>query len=356
MKVIAPARRLHEAFYALGVLAHIPGGPHHVYFPTREPAARDHFDDIKGISERMPWIRTVNRGLPALMQYGLDLRPYAVKQHGRSMLAQMSYYCGLYDFKPWFERMAATGTHIVISRTLTQQNPLFPWADLLKTLRRETLFFIGTEEEYEAFQPVIPEGVVVDYRPLDWGGSSLDTCLSASLYIGNHSPALAVVEGAHVPAITEVSMSNPDNIYLRRESRPSFSNRVDFPPSFPGLGGSSIETPVEGVLSAIYTDWPHPPNGWAVSLPGREIRYFDTLDDACFYRCRYSPDLTMLNREYARRAVLEENFRSCPEWAVDAVAYRLFRKPSLALRLAARKVKLRKFLPHISNYLSDLCD
>jgi len=356
MKVLAPAKRLHEAFYAMGVLASIPGGPHHVYFPTREPAARDYFDDLKAIASRMPWIRTVNRGLPALMQYGLDLRPYAAKQHGRSMLSQMRFYCGVYDDKPWFERLEATGKHVVVSRTLTQQNPLFPWTDLLWALRHHSLLFIGSGEEYEALKPLIPEGVSVDRRPIDWGGATLDACLSAALYVGNQSPALAVVEGAHIPTITEVSLSNPDNIYIRPESRPSFNNRVEFPPSFPVLGGSCIESPAEGIISAIYTDWPAPPDGWIVSVEGRDIRRFDTLDDACFYRCRHSPDLTMHHREYARRIVLEENLRTQPEWAEEAVAYRLFKKPSLALRQAARKVRLRTFLPDISNYLSELCD
>ena len=100
MKVVSPASRLHEAFYALGTLAHIPGGPHHVYFPLRETAARDQFDDIVDLSSRMDWIRSVNRGLPPLMQYGLDLRPYASKQDGRSMLAKMQYFCGIYKFTP----------------------------------------------------------------------------------------------------------------------------------------------------------------------------------------------------------------------------------------------------------------
>ena len=357
MKVIAPARRLHEAFYAMGLLAHIPGGPHHLYFPLREPAARDHFDDIVALSSRMSWIRSVHRGLPPLQQYGLDLRPYSFKQEGRAMLTKMRYYCGLYDSKPWFERLAATGHHVVLSRTLSQQNPLFPWSTLLAALHRHHLIFIGSPEEHTAFQPLIPEGVKVDHMlPDDWGGSTLDTCLSACLYIGNHSPTLAIVEGAHVPAITEVSLSNPDNIYLRPDSCPCFTNRADFPASFPVLGGGSVQTPAEGLLAAIYTDWPPPPNGWRVDVDGRAPRYFDTLDDACFYRCRYSPDLTMMNREYARRAVLESNFRLYPEWADEAVAHRLFKKPSLALRVAARKIKLRTFLPPISSYLSDLCD
>lgn len=357
MKVVAPARRLHEAFYAMGLLAQIPGGPHHLYFPLREPAARDHFDDIVALSSRMSWIRSVHRGLPPLQQYGLDLRPYAVKQEGRAMLTKMRYYCGLYDSKPWFERLTATGHHVVLSRTLTQQNLLFPWSTLLAALHRHRLIFIGSPEEHAAFQPLIPEGVKVGHMlPDDWGGSTLDTCLSASLYIGNHSPTLAVVEGAHVPAITEVSLSNPDNIYLREDSCPCFTNRAEFPASFPVLGGEAVQTPVEGLLAAIYTDWPPPPKGWRVDVTGRAPRYFDTLDDACFYRCRYSPDLTMLNREYARRAVLEANMKLHPEWADEAIAHRLFKKPSLALRAAARKIKLRKFLPPISSYLSDLCD
>lgn len=357
MKVIAPSRSLHEAFYAMGLLAHIPGGPHHLYFPMREPAARDHFDDIVALSSRMSWIRGVYRGLPPLMQYGLDLRPYSFKQEGRAMLTKMRYYCGLYDAKPWFERMPSTLDHIVLSRSLRQQNSLFPWGTLLSTLQQVRLIFIGSHEEHAAFQPLIPEGVKVDHMlPDDWGGSTLDTCLSACLYIGNHSPTLAIVEGAHVPAITEVSLSNPDNIYLRPDSCPCFTNRADFPASFPGFGGEFIRTPVEGLLSAVYADWPPPPKGWMVDVEGRAPRYFDTLDDACFYRCRHSPDLTMFNREYARRLVLEENFRHFPDWASEAIAYRLFKKPSLALRAATRKLKLRKFLPPISSYLSDLCD
>lgn len=356
MKVIAPASRLHEAFYALGLLRRIPGGPHHVYFPLREPAARDHFNSLGALAARMPWIRDVYRGLPPLMQFGLDLRPYQKKQSHRSMLAKMSYYCGLYDLQPWFDRMEATGQHVVVSRTLTQQNPLFPWGALLAALRRFPILFVGEPAEYEAFLPLVPEGVEVEHKPLDWGGSTLDACLSATLYVGNHSPALAIVEGAHVPAITEVSLSNPDNIYLREESRPCFSNRADFPPSVPVLGGYGVESRVEGMLSALYADWPTPPDGWRVTAPGRAPRYFPTLDDACFHLCRYTPDLTMMNREYARRRVLEENFDRSPEWADEAIARRLFKKPTLALRAAARKIKLRKFLPSLSSYLSDLCD
>jgi hypothetical protein len=356
MKVIAPASRLHEAFYAMGLMSRIPGGPHHIYFPLREPAARDHFTSLQALASRMPWIRSVSRGLPPLMQFGLDLRPYQKKQDGRSMLAKMSYYCGLYELQPWFERMSSTAPHVVVSRTLVQQNPLFPWGAILSALRGFPILFVGAPDEHEAFLPLIPEGVVVEYRPLDWGGATLDACLSASLYVGNHSPALAIVEGAHVPAITEVSLSNPDNIYLRQESKPSFSNRADFPPSVPTLGGYGVEAPITGMMSAIYTDWPPPPGGWRTTPPGRGTRRFNTLDDACFHLCRYTPDLTMMNREYARRRVLEENFENSPEWADEAIAHRLFKKPTLALRATARKIKLRKFLPSLSSYLSDLCD
>jgi len=357
MKVVSPASRLHEAFYAMGILAHIPGGPHHVYFPLREPAARDYFDSIKAISGRMPWIRSVQRGLPPLQQYGLDLRPYSSKQEGRAMLTKMSYYCGLYAAKPWFERLAATGTHVVLSRSLLQQNPLFPWGALMASLHRHSLIFIGSSEEHTAFQPLIPEGVTVDHRlPDDWGGSTLNTCLSACLCIGNHNPVMAVAEGARVPTIAEVSLSNPDNIYVRPESNACFTNWAEIPSSFPIIGGSAVQAQAEGILDAVYANWPTPPGGWRVTVSGRATRRFDTIDDACFYYCKYAPDLTMSNREYARRFILEENFRSFPEWADEAIARRLFRKPSLALRAAARKIKLRKFLPPISSYLSDLCD
>jgi hypothetical protein len=357
MKVISPARSLHEAFYAMGVLAHIPGGPHHIYFPSREPAARDHFDDIVALSSRMSWIRSVQRGLPPLQQYGLDLRPYSFKQEGRAMLTKMRYYCGIYEPKPWFERISSTRGHVVLSRTTVQQNPLFPWGALLAALHRQQLIFVGSSEEYAAFQPVIPDGVTITHMQAnDWGGATLDTCLSASLYIGNHSPALAVVEGAHVPAITEVSLSNPDNIYLRPGSCPCFTNYAAAPDEAPVIGGGAVQSRAEGLLAAIYADWPNPPNGWKVDVSDRASRYFDTLEDACFYMCRHSPDLNLMNREYARKLILEENLKAFPEWADEAVAHRLFKKPALALRTAARKVKLRRYLPPVSSYLSDLCD
>lgn len=356
MKIVAPAKRLHEAFYALGTLAHIPGHPHHVYFPLSEPAARDYFAEIAAVASRMPWIRSVNRGLPPLMQYGLDLRPYHHKQDGRSMLAKMSYYCGLYSFKPWFERMEATGKHVVIARTLVQHNQLFPWEGLLTALKKHPIFFMGTVEEYEAFQPRIPEGVSVEHRVPDWGGSGLDVCLSAMIYIGNHSPALAVIEGAHIPAITEVSLSDPDNIYIRPGSSPCFTNRATFPDGVPGFSGSEVQSSIEDLLVASYADWLPPPKGWRVDRQEKAPRYFDNLDDAAFYLCKYTEDLTMTHRGHARRLVLEENLRHYPEWADEATAHRLFRKPTLALRAASRKIKLRKFLPDINSYLSDSCD
>lgn len=356
MKIVAPAKRLHEAFYAMGITAHIPGGPHHIYFPFKEPAARDYFKEISDLSTRMPWIRSVNRGLPPLMQYGLDLRPYPGKQEGRSMLAKMMYYCGLYEFDPWFDRMEATGQHVVISRTLSQQNTLFPWEELLTKLKRYPLIFVGTAEEYEAFKPRIPAEVSVEHREPKWGGSGLDLCLSAMLYIGNHSPALAIVEGAHVPAITEVSLSNPDNVYTRPGSSPCFTHRAVFPDGVPDLAGSDVQASVRDLLLASYADWMPPPKGWRVDCEGRAPRYFESIDEAAFYLCKYTKDLRMTHRQYARRLVLEQNLRHYPEWADEAVAHRLFRKPTLALRAASRKIKLRKFLPHISSYLSDLCD
>jgi hypothetical protein len=356
MKVVAPAKRLHEAFYAMGILAHIPGGPHHVYFPMGETAARDNFKDIQAISSRMDWIRSVNRGLPPLLQYGLDLRPYQRKQTGRSMLSQMRYYCGFYDDKPWFNRMASTGEHIVVSRTLTQQNPLFPWRAILAVAHRHSIYFVGTDEEYDAFKPLIHEGVSITHMLPDWGGAALDACLSATLYIGNHSPALAVVEGAHVPSLVEVGLSNPDNIYLRDGSSPCFSNKAVFPEGAGRLSGGEVFSPVDDLLMATYADWPHPPKGWMVDRPGRAPRYFKDLDEACFYRCKYSPELDMLSKGHARLLILADTLRHYPEWADEAIAHRLFKKPTLALRAASRKIKLRRFLPPISNYSADLCD
>lgn len=356
MKVIAPAKRLHEAFYAMGVLAHLPGGPHHVYFSYREPAARDYYSDIQALASRMPWIRSVNRGLPPLMQFGLDLRPYPFKQDGRSMLAKMRYYCGLYEFTPWFERMTSVSEHIVVSRTLTQHNSLFPWGALLSVARHSPIFFVGTPEEYAAFSPLIPSSVTVKYPETDWGGSTLDLCLSASLFIGNQSPALAIVEGAHVPAVTEVSLSNPDNIYIRQGSSPCFSNRAIFPEEVPGLGGAEVQSSVEDVIIESYADWNPPPGGWRVECPGKATRYFDDLDSATFHKCKYSPELHMFCRDNAKRMILADNFQFYPEWAEDAIARRMFRKPTLALKLATRKICIRRFIPPVSNYLPALCD
>ena len=272
------------------------------------------------------------------------------------MLAKMQYYCGLYELKPWFDRMKSTGKHIVISRTLVQQNMLYPWEELLTKLSKHTMIFVGSTEEYEAFKPRIPAGVSVEHIAPDWNGLGLDLCLSAMLYLGNHSPALAVIEGAHVPAITEVSLSNPDNVYIRPGSSPCFTHRAVFPQGVPELADSDVQASIEGLLLASYADWLPPPKGWRVDCAGRSPRYFDSIDEAAFYLCKYTEDLRMTHREYARRLVLEENLQHCPEWADKAVAHRLFRKPTLALQAASRKLNLRRYLPDINNYLSDLCD
>lgn len=357
MKVISPARHLHEVFYALGVLSRIPGGPHHVYFPLSEPAARDDFGSVQAISSRMPWIRTVQRGLPPLLQYGLDLRPYARGQDNRSMLSKMSYYCGFYDTQPWFSKMEATGNHVVLARTLLQQNSLFPWEPLLTTLHKWfPLHFVGTLEEFEAFGGIIPAGIHVSHVTPDWGSAALDACLSASLVVSNHSPAQAVAEGAHIPCIAEVSLSNPDNVYLRPGSFPGFSPRVVIPTEVPHIGGWSIQSSTDGLLNTSYTSWSPPPRGWKVDCPGRAPRFFDHIEDACFHLCRHSFDLNLSDRETARRIILRDNLTFFPEWGEKALTERMFRKPVLALKSASRKVHMRKFLPSISSYLPDLCD
>lgn len=356
MRAILPAKQLHEAFYALGILKHIPGGPHHAYFPPIEPASRDHFDQIEDLVSRMPWIRTVQRGFPTLMQFGLDLRPYMHGQDNRSMLAKMRYYCGQYDAKPWFDRMQAARPHVVLARGLRQQNPFFPWGPLLSMLRKLPLRFVGTDEEFAAFQPCIPEGVSVEPVTLDWSEEALDVCLSAALFVGSHTLAQAVCEGAEVPSIAEVSLGNPDNVFVRPGSYPCFSQRAEIPMEVPFYGGAGVQAPISGVLSEVYTDWPLPPEGWKVQIPGRGTRYFEHLDEACFHLCRKSEDIGTMQRQYARALILRAHLEEYPEWAEKALAARLFRKPALALQAASRKISLREYLPPVSSYLSDLCD
>lgn len=356
MKVILPASQLHEAFYAMGLLHSIPGGPHHIYFPLNESAARDKFDDIVDLASRMSWVRTVQRGLPPLNQYGLDLRPYPQKQTNRAMLTKMRYFCGIYESKPWFERMESKGAHVVLSRSLRQHNPLFPWHELLTELHPFGLKFVGSDEEFEAFKLFIPPRVRVDKLTLDWSEEALDACLSAVLYVGNHTPAQAITEGAHIPSIIEVSLSDPDNIYLRDGVYPGFSHRVDIPESVPFVGGITVQKSVNDFFINTDMNWSPPRKGWRVDVIDRSPRYFADINEAAYYRCRRDPDYVLSDLAYARHTILCDNLVSYPEWAEEALAERLFRKPALALRAATRKLKLRNFIPPISNYVSSLCD
>lgn len=356
MKVIFPARRLHEVFYAMGMLAHLPGGPHHVYFPPTDPLAKSHFDEIEDFSSRLDWVRSVQASYPPLLQYALDLRPYARTQDGRSMLAKISYYCGVYEFKPWFERMQASSPHIVLARTTSQHNSLFPWKSLISAVADLPLRFIGTEAEFAAFQPCIPDGVSIAHHLPDWGGTALDLCLSASLIITNHSPVQAIAEGAHIPCISEVSISDPDNIYLRPGSSPCFSTRAVVPAEVPVVGGRVVQDEVGGILTTAYLELPTPPGGWKVSAPDRKPRSFEHLDEACFYLCRRSPDLKMGERDYARRMIIRENLDRDPEWGQKAIASRLYKKPLLALQCASRNLHLQEYLPPVESYHQDLCD
>lgn len=331
----------------MGAAAQLPGAPHAVFFPASEPVVRDCFESVTSMARAMPWILGVEPRLPPDLQYDLDLRDYFRGQEGHSIMAKFYNFCGVYEVPPpVFSREESPDAPILIMRTLIQRNTLFPWREVLQLLGSHPLIFIGSPDEYHSFRQFIPEKANLswDMSP-DWGGEILRSVTKSPLCITNSSPLQILAELCHCPTIAEVSLSHPDNIYLRPGAWSSYSGKVVFPSSVPVVGGVKIQGNDTERLSDNYMKWEPPPQGWVVRRADGSTfrREKDFLEWAALLQCQ-ALGLPTHHQAEAALQVLRATAETCPDWAAEVVGRRLYMKTVLALKCASRKIRLEEYI------------
>ena len=329
MRIIIPANTLHEVVYFLGVAKQFSGGPHHLFIPSLSPVGRDSLHRIQQfVSYTIPWVKSVTRGLPEDLQFDLDMRGFAQRQTDRSLHLMMCLFCGLRELPSWLPRVVSDETTIVIARSCRQQNELFPWAKVIEQLHKiGRIIFCGDEEEYTSFKPCIPDALQVDWVLTEDLTEAFKVVSQASLFVGNQGIMQALATGVGVPSVIEVSPASPDNIFIEPPHKISFTGKVIIPSI---KGGQEIVIHSEPTFFSLPDHPVKPPFlGWQVPS-GSVSRRFADLDEAVFYyRKKFDPkENSYLVRE---KVVVYTAFHN-PEWAVEALRGRLFRKIFAALR------------------------
>jgi len=329
MRIIIPANTLHEVIYFLGVARQLPDGPHHLFIPPLSPVGRDNLHRIQQfVSYATPWIKSVTRGMPEDLQFDLDMRGFAHKQSGRSLPMMMSIFCGLRGAPTWLPQVTTQETTMVIARSCRQQNELFPWAGIIEHLHKlGRVVFCGDEDEFNSFRPFIPDTRRVEWVLTEDLTEVYRVVSGASLFVGNQGIIQALAAGVGVPSVAEVSPISPDNIFLGSRHKVSFTGKV----VIPAIKGGEEIIIHSGPTCFSLPDHPinPPPFGWRVPRETTSRRFSD-LDDAVFYyRRKFGPNE---NSYLVREKVVAYTASHNPEWAIEVLRGRIFRKIFAALK------------------------
>ena len=120
--------------------------------------------------------------------------------------------------QPWLtvpNPITVEGRPIVVNRTSRYQNLEWDWVGLIKKHHKQ-MFFVGTEQEYEAFKGFAPE-CHFPYQPTKDCLELAKYIAGAKIFFGNQSLALAIAHGLWKPVLCEEWPQNR-NTNIKREN------------------------------------------------------------------------------------------------------------------------------------------
>jgi hypothetical protein len=127
---------------------------------------------------------------------------------------------------PWIEVEPKYGLKncVIFNRTHRYNNPLFPWADVVKHYGSHAIF-IGTDDEHEIFCSEF--GKVKRYLAKDC--LEIAECIAASrLFIGNQSSSFWIAAALRKPLIQEVYPKAPNSIIKYDGAQYSFDGKFTY--------------------------------------------------------------------------------------------------------------------------------
>lgn len=218
-----------DAVYALGVMQHIPDGPHTLLFqpssvtktgtdPSKlcdvvAPLARkqNYIREARCVQpgEHVDWHSGQFRGFgqwcPKVSLLGAKAyHLQATKRIGGNITGKERW---LFSVDP----SPLTQDRVVINRTGRYRNGYFPWNEIVN-FYGDRLIFVGLPHEYRDF---CGEFGMVEFRRTSNMLEVAELIAGSLLFIGNQSSANAVAEGLKHNLIQETSLQIPDCIFKR---------------------------------------------------------------------------------------------------------------------------------------------